>query len=82
MELRLRATWHLDSGPGTPDTRVLRYEVEGLPNGQKAEIAELPGRNQWQILRTQNDKVGKWAGDFDSPEAALSALKAELAATT
>jgi len=80
--LQLRETWHLDSGPGTP-VRVLRYRVEGMPYGEEAEIAELPVRGEWSILRTKQGVVGAWSEKaYDSPDAALSALHAELTAVS
>jgi hypothetical protein len=78
VELKLRATWHLGNGLATNPTRVLRYAVEGMPHAEEAEVAELPARGQWSILRR-----GKWSETtYESPEAALSALQKEVAAAS
>lgn len=54
------------------------YEVEGLPNGQKALI-ESEGRptNRWRIKRMPSDDRDK-ARNFATPEEALAALQQEL----
>lgn len=52
------------------------YAVDGLPAGQKASIA-LFG-NSWKILRIIDGVPGSWAGHFNSPQEAVSALVSEL----
>jgi hypothetical protein len=59
--------------------RVLQYEVEGLPPGESAFIAEFPQRG-WQILRWNDEWHGNWSGRYPTADAALEALREELMA--
>lgn len=52
--------------------KVYQYEVEGLPKGEQAWIAEFDRR--WQILRSTNGVTGNWKGDYPTAEDALKAL--------
>jgi hypothetical protein len=79
LNLSLKETWHLNNGPATAPVRTIRYAVQGMPVGELAEIAELPQRNQWSILRTRQGVVGRWSHHvFSTPEDALSALRKDL----
>ena|ERR1700730_13162389 len=68
------------SGIGSDLSRwdhIYKYEVQGMPLGEEAFIAEIDHR--WQLLRvSQGKKVGDWTGDYDSPEAALQGLEKSL----
>jgi len=57
-----------------------QYEVQGLPRGQEAFIANMGGRNQprWQILRAVNGVQGNWAGKYETATHALAALQREV----
>lgn len=57
-------------------THVWKYEVQGLPTGELAEVAEM--NHCWKYLRISNGNQGKWTGNYDSPEAALAGLQAVL----
>jgi len=53
-----------------------RYEVQGLPDGEEADIAEFDKR--WKILKVQNGVQGKWTGDYSTADEALAALQKEF----
>ncbi len=57
-----------------------QYEVEGLPKGQEAFIANMGGRNQprWQILKAVNGVQGNWSGKHETATHALAALQREV----
>ena len=56
-----------------------QYEVEGLPPGEQASIAEMPmGKHCWQILRTRDGIRGDWTRECKSVEDALAALQEEF----
>ena len=50
-----------------------RYVVQGLPEGEEADIA-LFGR-RWTILKTTNGVQGRWTGDYETADDALAALQ-------
>ena len=56
--------------------RPIQYFVAGLPPEEQAWIGNL-GNNRWKLLRVKGAQQGDWAGDYDSPEDALKALRAE-----
>jgi len=71
--LTLRPFAHSGSGLDlTKWDKVVQYEVQGLPDGEKAWIAEM--NHRWQILRATNDVHDNWTGEYGSPEEALKAL--------
>src|SRR5260370_22552776 len=57
-----------------------QYEVEGLPKGQEAFIANFGRGNQphWKIMRTINGVQGTWTGKHETPTHALAALQREV----
>jgi hypothetical protein len=61
--------------PWDSDTPVA-YDVGGLPSNLAVEIAEIDGR--WQLVVRRDGITGDWQGDFESPDAALAAIAAEL----
>ena len=65
----------------------LQYEVVGLPPNLVVWIGRRlsPPIGRWQIMRVGVEENGSWVkgfwtGDYDSAEAALAALQAELSA--
>jgi hypothetical protein len=52
------------------------YRVEGMPDGENARIAEFD--KSWRVLRWSENWHGNWAGKYDTPEAALTALQDEI----
>jgi hypothetical protein len=63
--------------PEAPGVHVIQYEVVGLPPKRSALISKRDGR--WQILRVQDNVPDAWRGSYESPQAALAALAAEMA---
>ncbi len=57
-----------------------QYEVEGLPKGQEASIANFGRGNQphWKIMRTINGVQGNWSGKHETATHALAALQREV----
>jgi len=52
---------------------TVAYEVHHLPTGEEAWIANMG--IFWQLLRRTNGIQGEWAGDYRSPDEALTALR-------
>lgn len=50
------------------------YPVNGLPEGESAEIAQLDG--VWKFYRKSDTKG--WRGEFGTPEEAVKALESEI----
>jgi hypothetical protein len=59
---------------------VQSYEVEGLPPGEKASIAQF--NRAWRFLRWSETSHGNWSGEYASVEAALAALQDEINSST
>jgi hypothetical protein len=55
-----------------------QYEVDGLPLGERASIAEDGVSHRWQILRTKDGVQGNWTGDYETAVDALAALQEEF----
>jgi len=63
-----------DGLPYGENRRAFMYDVLGLPEGQKIEIAE--SHRKWQIRRAANGGLyGGWSGQFGSAEEALASLQ-------
>ena len=74
--LKLRSkTWCVECGSSSGDAPAA-YDVEGLPSDMAVEIAEM--HHRWQVLVIRDGIAGDWQGDFDSADAALAALDAEV----
>jgi len=72
--LTLRPAARVGSGPDLRNwDKIFQYEVEGLPPGQEAWIAEIDFR--WQILRVKDGLQEGWTGSYKSAEEALAALE-------
>jgi hypothetical protein len=73
MRLTLRPIAHAGSGLDLRKwDKEVQYEVQGLPEGEKAWIGEM--NHRWQILRATNGVHDNWIGEYRSPEEALNAL--------
>jgi hypothetical protein len=61
--------------------QVIQYRVVGLPRGDQAMIANFgaPERNEWKVLRVEDDAQGEWTGEYKSAEAALAEIQKEYA---
>lgn len=79
--LSLRATGHAGEGSDMRNwIDVFQYEVENLPSGERAWVANFGGPHQanWRILRAENGVQSDWTGDYESAEAALAAIQKEF----
>ncbi len=59
----------------------MQYEVEGMPTGQKAFVANLEASQEparWQVLRVKGSLSRGWRGDYKTAADALQALQKEL----
>lgn len=71
--LTLRAKMFLRDGQTYgKNRRAFMFDVLGLPDGKRAEIAER--RRKWQIRRVDNEVHGEWFGQYGSAEEALASL--------
>ncbi len=61
-------------------TETIQYEVQGLPVGERAWIANVGGpyRRDWRILRAKGDVQSDWTGSHETAEAALVELQKEF----
>jgi rRNA maturation protein Nop10 len=79
--LTLHPLVHGGSGPDIRNWKTaLKYEVEGLPPGEKAWIAKM--NHSWRILTMKDGVQGKWTGKYKSAEDALAALASPSAVYT
>jgi len=86
LKLSLRRVASLRSGPvvgignGYHTGDTYQYEVDGLPKGQEASIANFGRGNQpnWRVLRTINKVQGTWSGKYETATHALAALQREV----
>jgi hypothetical protein len=74
--LKLHPSSH--AGEGSPLTRetLVKYDVQGMPEGEEAWIALMHGR--WQIYRLRGDTPNEWHGEFSRAEDAREFLEAEV----
>jgi len=76
MALTMReVAWSRTGGQAYGEGPATGYEVRGLPEGE-ARIAYFD--HSWQILRTTHTNVGEWSGKYETAEAALNTLQAEI----
>lgn len=59
-----------------PDGKQFYFDVDGLPEGQEAQIWN--SRIGWQILLQVNGVPGECAGSYEDPEYALDFLNAKF----
>lgn len=76
-KLTIREVPRTDDGPPVGDGPVWRWTVDGLPAGERADIAESSG--VWKILRLRGGVLENDRRDFPTPEAAFAALVEEYA---
>jgi hypothetical protein len=77
LKLSLRRIAHIGDGPDIKNWKqVTQYEVQGLPIGERAWIANFgaPNRHNWRILRATNEVQSDWTGDYGSAQEALETL--------
>lgn len=71
LTMHVRA--HSFDGPNLHNNReAFFFEVDGLPEGQQAQIVKR--HHLWQTRRAVNSVWGEWSGQYDSAEEALSSL--------
>ena len=71
--LTMRAYMHFHGGPNLlTNRRAIAYEVDGLPVGERAWIAEI--RHSWCILRETGGVLGHWSGEHATANEALSVV--------
>jgi hypothetical protein len=76
--LTLRSITHLGSVSHlTKGEHVSKYEVCGLPLGERAKIGEM-SKQHWQILLTKDGMQGAWEGDYESGEDALAMVQKQF----
>jgi len=76
ITLTKRETGRSHTGPVIGTGPVIRYAVNGMPEGETADLADFGGR--WRILRTQNGFQGEWTGDYGTADDALAALQKRM----
>ena len=65
----------ISRGPTYGTGPSYRYQVQGLPDGEEADIAEF--NNFWKILKVKDGVQGEWAGVYATADEALAALQKE-----
>ncbi len=79
--LTLREVARSRTGPIHGTGPIMQYEVQGMPTGQKAFVANMEGSQRparWQVLRVKNGFSRGWRGDYKTAADALEALRKEL----
>jgi hypothetical protein len=82
-KLTLRLIAHSEGGADPNKwNHASRYEVCGLPLGERAKIGEMEGHyldgHHWQILLTKDGVSADWGGDYKSREDALAVVRKEF----
>lgn len=73
MKLTMRAYMHFHDGPKLTDgCRAIAYEVDGLPIGEDAWIAQI--NHSWSILRKTGGVLGNWSGQYSTAMEALNVV--------
>src|SRR5262245_2139147 len=75
-QLTLRRLDLSRSSAVTAAAMIIRYDVVGLPHGDKATIFRFG--SSWHTLRSCNDVSGDWEGPYPTHEKALTALQREF----
>ena len=76
-KLTLREAQRTDDGRPLNVAPVSRWAVDGLPNGERADIAEMGGT--WRLLRVRNGALESDPREFPTAEAAFAVLVEEFA---
>jgi hypothetical protein len=79
-ELILHPIGWVTDGPIFGSGTVYQYRVGHMPPGYQALIANFgaPNRNDWKIMRIDDDAQEDWAGLYESAEEALAVLRKEF----
>jgi hypothetical protein len=79
--LKLREVGRSRTGSMYGTGPVIQYEIDGMPTGEKAFIANMEASQQparWQVLRVKGGLSRGWKGDYKTAADALEALHKEL----
>lgn len=80
--LTLRSTLRIhDTTSLVPGERVVNYDVDGLPTGQRAYIYDK-GRSQWRVVHIANHVLTEWPDTYERADDALLALECWMQALT
>jgi hypothetical protein len=84
LVLTLRPMTYFGKGPNLQRDHATQYEVQGLPPGERAWIANFgaPNRQNWRVLRATEQVQSDWTGDYRSAEEALASLQKKFTGTT
>jgi hypothetical protein len=80
VPLTLRPLSYFGKGSELNRDQVTQYEVQGLPSGERALVANFgaPHRQNWKILRVTGEVQSDWTGDYGSVEEALRTVQKEF----
>jgi len=80
MNLTLHEIGWVRDGPIFGTGTVYQYRVGHMPPGYQALIANFgaPHRNDWKIMRIDDDAQEEWNGSYQSAEEALAVLQKEF----
>jgi hypothetical protein len=60
---------------------IYQYQVNGMPEGQKAFITKKAGSvldPRWELRRQKDDVSTDWTGDYKTADEALAVLQREV----
>jgi hypothetical protein len=83
-QVKLNLTLHpigwIGDGPVFGTGAVYQYRVGHMPPGYQALVANFgaPRRNDWKIMRIEDDAQEQWNGNYASAEDALAVLQKEF----
>jgi hypothetical protein len=79
-KLTLHAIGSVRDGPTFGTGTVFQYRVGQMPPGYQALITNFgaPSRDEWKVMRIDDDAQEEWNGNFESPEEALAVLQKEF----
>lgn len=79
-KLTLHEIGWVGDGPTFGSGEVYQYRVGHMPPGYQALIANFgaPRRNDWKLLRIEEDVQEEWAGHYESAEDALAVLQKDF----
>ena len=80
VKLTLHPIGWVGDGPVFGSGTIYQYRVGRMPAGYQALIANFgaPRRNDWKIMRIDDDTQEEWNGHYESAEEALAVLQKEF----
>ena len=73
-KLNLKSNMRSGDEPDSLTWTDVGFIVTGLPPGLAVRIGPKQGGG-WSTLRIDQDEIGDWEGDYESPLAALDAIQ-------